>query len=98
MATDPARQEQARKLGQLVARAWTDEVFKQRLLAEPATVLQEQGLAVPAGTEVRVVEDTEQVQHLVLPRRPAEGELSEEQLAVAAGGWCLDGKCAGGFG
>jgi hypothetical protein len=87
MATDPARQEQARKIGQVVAKAWTDEAFKQRLLAEPAAVLQEQGVAVPAGTEVRVVEDTERLRHLVLPSRPAEGELSEEQLAQAAGGF-----------
>ena len=86
MATDPAQQERARKLGQVVARAWTDEAFKRRLLAEPATVLKEQGLEVPAGLEVRVVEDTERLQHLVLPARPAEGEVSEEQLSQAAGG------------
>jgi len=35
---------------------------------------------------VRMVEDTEQVVHLVLPRRPAEAELSEEELAQIAGG------------
>jgi hypothetical protein len=95
MATDARRQEQARKLGQVVAKAWTDEAFKQRLLTEPATVLTEQGIAVPAGMAVRVVEDTERLRHFVLPARPAEGELSEEQLAQAAGGscYCPDSYC-----
>jgi hypothetical protein len=89
MASDAQQQEQeqARKWGQVVAQAWTDEAFKQRLLAEPKTVLAEQGVELPAGLEVRVMEDTEQLHHLVLPPRPAgEGELSEDQLGRAAGG------------
>jgi hypothetical protein len=87
MAADGQREE-ARKYGQVVAKAWTDEAFRQQLLAEPATVLREQGIDFPAGLEVRVVEDTEQVRHLVLPRRPAEGELSEAELDQVAGGVC----------
>jgi hypothetical protein len=82
MATDPRREEQARKWGQVVGRAWSDEAFKRRLLAEPVTALRERGM------EVRVVENTSTVTHLVLPARPAEGELSEEQLERAAGGKC----------
>ena len=85
MATDPARQERARKLGQVVAKAWTDEAFKRRLLAEPGAVLREQGVDVPPGVEVRVVENTDAVVHLTLPRPPAE-ELSDEQLETVAGG------------
>ena len=86
MATDPGGQERARQWGRVVARAWTDEAFKRRLLAEPKAVLQEQGIAVPAGVEVRVVENTARLAYLVLPPKPAEGELSEAQLAEAAGG------------
>ena len=86
MATDPGGQERARQWGQVVARAWSDEGFKRRLLAEPATVLREQGLELPAGLELRVVENTARLRHLVLPSKPAEGELSEAQLAEAAGG------------
>jgi hypothetical protein len=87
MASD-AKREWARKYGQVVVKAWTDEAFKQRLLAEPATVLREQGIELPSGLEVRVVEDTERRRHFVLPRRPAEGELSEAELDQAAGGTC----------
>ena len=96
MATDPRRQEQARTWGQVVARAWSDEAFKRRLLAEPGAVLGEQGLELRAGVEVRVVENTAEVVHLVLPA-PPEGELSEEQLDRAAGGnACLSGLCTPG--
>ena len=68
-----------------MAQAWSDEGFKRRLLAEPATVLREQGVDVPPGAEVRVVENTDAVVHLTLPRPPAE-ELSDEQLEAVAGG------------
>src|SRR5437899_455405 len=87
---------------QIVARAWQDAAFKQRLLADPAAVLREHGLHVPPDIEVKVVEDTAQVYHLTLPRRPdAAGELSAEALAGVAGGagghTILDGDpCAGG--
>jgi len=41
---------------QLVARAWTDEKFKQRLIADPGAVLAENDLILPAGITVRVNE------------------------------------------
>jgi hypothetical protein len=74
-----------KQYGQLVARAWSDTAFKLRLLAEPATALAEQGIAVPPGVEVRVHENTPAVFHLTLPPRPSD-ELSDEQLDAAAGG------------
>ena len=79
-------QERARQWGQVVARAWADPAFKQRLLANPADALREEGIEVPPGIELRIVEDTEQVRHLALPPKPAEGELSEEELERVAGG------------
>ena len=73
--------------GQIVAQAWRDEAFRKRLLADPAAVLKEQGLEVPPGVQVLVVEDTEQVIHLTLPRQPASpGEVSDEELATVAAG------------
>jgi hypothetical protein len=78
-------QEYAKQWGQLVARAWGDEAFKARLLAEPAAALVEQGIPVPPGVEVRVVENTDRVLYLALPPAPAE-ELSDEQLDAVAGG------------
>jgi hypothetical protein len=76
----------ARTAGQLLIKSWQDEGFKRRLVADPRAVLQEQGLPLPDGKAVRVVEDTADTVHLVLPPKPAEGELSDEQLEQVAGG------------
>ena len=51
----------------MMTRAWEDEDFKQRLLAEPATVMREHGLEVLPGQTVKVVENTDEVLYLILP-------------------------------
>lgn len=79
--------------GQIVAKAWANEGFKGRLLANPGVVLQEEGMVILAGFQVKVVEDTDKVLHLTLPAKPGQGELSEEDLDRVAGGFCCGGKC-----
>jgi hypothetical protein len=71
---------------QIVTRALTDAAFKQRLLADPARVFTEQGIEVPSGVEIRVLENTDSVVHLTLPASAAAGELSETELAAVTGG------------
>ncbi len=78
--------DQAKEYGKVVAHAWRDEAFKQRLIADPIAVLAAEGIEVPAGQQVRVVENTGQLTHLVLPVPP--GELSDDELDQAAGGVC----------
>ena len=75
------------KMNQLIAKAWADEAFKQQLLADPATVLKAQGLELPAGLTVKVLENTDQLVHLVLPPKPT--ELAEDDLDRVSGGICL---------
>ena len=75
----------AKQYGQVVAKAWADEEFKQRLLADPAAVLQAEGITVPPGVELRAVENTDKVMYLMLPPKPS-AELSDEQLDQVAGG------------
>jgi hypothetical protein len=70
----------------LVADAWADPALKKRLLENPAVVLKERGITLPSGVQPKIVEDTDKVAHLVLPSKPAEGELSEQELASVAGG------------
>jgi len=72
--------------GQIVAKAWTDEAFKRRLLAEPAAVLAEHGMEVPPGVRCRVMEDTATVRHLTLPFRADDHEIAEQDLSRAVGG------------
>ncbi len=75
----------AKQYGQVVAKAWADDDFKQRLLTDPAAVLQAEGIAVPEGVELRAVENTDKVLYFMLPPKPS-GELSDEQLDQVAGG------------
>lgn len=67
-----------------MAKAWSDENFKQRLISEPAAVLEEYGIEAPPGVQWKVVEDTAEVRHLVLPPSPA-GELIDEELTCSIG-------------
>src|SRR5690242_19997305 len=70
----------------IVTRAWTDPKFKARLLADPHTALAEQGVVIPPGVTVKVVENTEKVVHMILPPPISTEELSETELEKVAGG------------
>lgn len=76
-------EEQARRIAQIVSRAWRDEVFRYRLLSDPARTLRAEGVSIPQGVEVRILEDTDQVLHVVLPIKPSSQELSEEEFRVS---------------
>lgn len=69
---------------QLIAKCWSDDAFKQALIADPAAVLSQEGIEVPAGVSVSVVENTATHFHLVIP--PAPSELDDESLDSVAGG------------
>ncbi|MEA1671869.1 NHLP leader peptide family RiPP precursor [Nitrospirillum sp. BR 11163] len=81
--------------GRIVARAWADDAFKARLLADPEAVLRDEGVDLPASVTVRVAVDTDAVRTLVLPAKPV--DLTEEELGRVVGGgdpsycanWCL---------
>jgi Nitrile hydratase, alpha chain len=75
-------EEQARRIEQIVAKAWIDEVFRYRLLSDPARLLRAEGVPIPQGVEVRILEDTDSVRHVVLPMKPSIEELTEEQVRI----------------
>jgi hypothetical protein len=79
-------EERGRKMGKILAKAWEDDVFKQRLLKDPKAVLNEEGLETHPTLEIRAVENTEKVFHLVIPPKPDAAELSDDQLQSIAGG------------
>jgi hypothetical protein len=76
----------------LVADMWADPGLKRRLMEDPASVLRERGIQT-SGKQIKIVEDTDKIEHLVIPSKPSGGELSEEELQSVAGGHC--GGCGG---
>ena len=77
--------EQANPFQQIIAKCWADEAFKQRLLADPAGTLKQEGVEIPAGFSIKVVENTSTCVYWVIPAKPA--DVSDAELSVA-GGWC----------
>jgi nitrile hydratase subunit alpha len=73
--------------------AWyVSKAYRSRAVREPRKVLEEFGLEVPDGTEVRVHDSNADLRYIVLPMRPAGAErLSEQQLADLVTRDCLVG-------
>lgn len=61
----------------IVQRAWGDEGFKQRLIADPRGVLAEYDIDA-GGRRIVVVEDSGDQRHLVLPAKAGDVSVSEE--------------------
>jgi hypothetical protein len=85
--------DQTERYAHIVARAWADPEFKQRLLKEPLVVFKEYRLEPPESVkEVRVVENSAEVMHFVLPAAPTSVEHTElSRLPVQV----LDSPCHG---
>jgi len=71
-----------------IKKAWADKTFKAGLLKDANTALAGIGIKVPAGIQVKVIEDTPQVRHYVLPLPPAR-ELKDEHLESVVAGLSL---------
>ena len=77
--------ENKKKLMRVIAKTWVDEDFKKRLFAEPAAVLKEEGIEVPSGTKLRVIEDAPGEQTIVVPPAPpGVGEIEDVESRLAA--------------
>jgi hypothetical protein len=51
----------------VILKAVENPAFRERLLREPAAVLREAGIVLPAGLKVTFVENTRDVVHIVVP-------------------------------
>jgi hypothetical protein len=71
------RTDQEKQWAKIVARAWADENFKKRLLADPRAVLAEAGVDLEKDMEYSVVEELEKQVVLILPQKPAAGDSVE---------------------
>lgn len=73
----------------IIAHAWKDENFRDKLLKNPKEAFKEHGVELPRDTEIKVWQEDANHFYFVLPRAPAEvRKLSPaelEKLAAAAG-------------
>ena len=90
--------EKQNPMGKIIAKALQDESFKKKLIADPAGTLKAEGLDIPEGKTLKVVADTENTQHIVLPA--ISGEVTDEMLeSIAAGNsWGSVGNSGGSLG
>jgi hypothetical protein len=60
----------SKKYAKLIAKAWSDESFKERLLSDSRTVLEAEGFSVPQGVNIKVLEQTDTQLVIVIPKKP----------------------------
>lgn len=75
-------------LALVTARACSEGWYRQRLLDDTASVLREEGVRIPDGVTVAVLEDTARVKHAVVPQGAAEEQLASlrRHLPLRPGG------------
>ncbi len=61
---------------QIIEKAWADEDFKKKLIANPIAALKEVfGLDIPSNINVEVLEETADKYYLVLPQNPSASKI-----------------------
>ena len=58
---------------QIIAKAWGNEIFRNKLIRDPVGTLKAEGVELPPGVDVKVVQETDKLMHFVLPAQPAGG-------------------------
>jgi hypothetical protein len=80
------QEEQNRQMQQIIAKCWSDDSFKEKLIADPHTTLAAEGVEIPEGVKINVLSNTADTFHLVIPAMPEDMELSDEELDGVSGG------------
>lgn len=88
--TEPLHTQKARiqqQMAGIVLKCWQDPAFKAALLADPATVLQAEGITVNPDVEYVFVADEPPKLHFIIPSPPLTQPLSHsEMLQIARAG------------
>jgi hypothetical protein len=66
-----AMEQSRKKMARVIAKAWSDESFKKKLLADPKAVLASEGIPLPAEVTVKALEQTDKVMYFVIPSKPS---------------------------
>ena len=73
-------------IAKAIARAWTDDAYKAKLLSDPHAALKEVGVTISDEIALKVVEEKDDIRFLVLPKPPPQaGDLSLTDLEQQAG-------------
>ena len=70
----------------VIAKAWDDSQFKAKLLENPRSILQAEGIVFPDEVNIKVVENTPSQLYIVLPLSPSQDKAAlsiEERLAAS---------------
>lgn len=73
----------------IIAKAWTDEAFRRKFLADPKAQFEEHlGTRLPETLQISAYQEDADSLHFVIPERPKGDldELSDEDLEKVAGG------------
>lgn len=68
MATDPDQQWEHYKT--IMGKVWRDPDFRQALKKDPVGTLKKEGVEIPPGTSIKVMEDTDDQKHFVILTEP----------------------------
>jgi hypothetical protein len=91
---EETREEQGKKYAKLIAKTWSDESFKERLLSDSRAVLEAEGISVPPGVDVKVLEQTDAQVFIVIPKMPADlvtEAIEERSAAIGCSSWWITG-------
>ncbi|MDF2719438.1 MAG: leader peptide family natural product precursor [Paenibacillus sp.] len=70
---------------QIIEKAWEDPSFKQKLLSDPKTAIQDAfGVTIPDEIQLKALEETQTDFYLVIPPNPAETNNGSDSDSNAA--------------
>ena len=80
----------------IVEQAQSNPKYLAQLKADPRSLMEKQlGTAIPAGVNIKVLEESSDTYYIVLPAIAAEGaELSDSDLEKVAGGGTVKGDAS----
>jgi hypothetical protein len=74
---------------EVVAKAWSDDEYKKRLLSDPIPLLREEGFQIPDGATVTIlVETTPNHRTFILPPKPA-AQITDAGAAASDSVWTV---------
>lgn len=60
----------------VIVKCWTDDEFKKKLMSDPEKTLTSEGMDIPEGLTINVVENTASSQTIIIPEKPGEEPVS----------------------